>query len=701
MKKLSLFLCLLFVLPAFGQWGSSAAGPFVIPAKSKGTATVTVAATDSDSYVKLNADYRCDGTADDVQIQAAMDSLPAGGGKVWCAAGNYVLTGHILVPSNCTLEFEVGNTIKVAASGTHTLDAVGSEYVKDTAVTFSALILNDDPGDGGSGNTNIHIVGAVIDFESPVGATKFAEDISYAGIWLDQCTYSSIEWCKVSNVVYDANAGLIQGFGILVTDSDDILVADCSAYGNGYEGIGIRAQNNRVLVENCHGDANGVHLIQAASLGGGNGDMYTYITFRNCYADDMTNSDNNIIFHGTVGTGVDADQLIMDSCKAYSFCLYGHLSNVNVTNCQGGTVELKTLQVNQVLKNVNIVNNNFGVPRTGSGVVKLYGTSTTASTIQNVLISGNHLHLTDNNNGVYAVLSGAYPNIIKNVSVVGNFLDADAATNSLFAICIQNNGTADWSNFLIDGNQMWGDDAYTSFCVIQVSGTNSTGDIRRVRVSNNLAAVSIRNLVNCAQSSGSGVVEDVQIDGNLAAIVNTYAFCKFTAPTTQVSITNNKILTCKYILEQATGAVSDVIVKDNIFDSITTSFSTGTISNLTVLDNNVGLPIVKTANFTARLEHNGATYINTGDDGAMVATLPAAVAGLRYIFVDNVNTAGVDIAVTAAGTDEIYDVDGTTSAGAGDAWHMDSDAYTELELICYRAGYWNIIRKIGTIHDND
>ena len=56
-------------------------------------ATITVAA--SDSLLVDSADYRCDGTADDVQIQAAVDILPATGGTVILLDGTYVLTAQI------------------------------------------------------------------------------------------------------------------------------------------------------------------------------------------------------------------------------------------------------------------------------------------------------------------------------------------------------------------------------------------------------------------------------------------------------------------------------------------------------------------------------------------------------------------------------------------------------------------------------
>jgi len=55
------------------------------------SATFVVAASDSSAASKAQADYVCDGTADYVQIQAAIDALPAGGGRVVLSEGTFTL----------------------------------------------------------------------------------------------------------------------------------------------------------------------------------------------------------------------------------------------------------------------------------------------------------------------------------------------------------------------------------------------------------------------------------------------------------------------------------------------------------------------------------------------------------------------------------------------------------------------------------
>ena len=58
-------------------------------------ATKIVAANNSDAIIKLTADYTCDGSADQVEIQAAIDA--AGSGIVYLAKGQYNLTAAISI----------------------------------------------------------------------------------------------------------------------------------------------------------------------------------------------------------------------------------------------------------------------------------------------------------------------------------------------------------------------------------------------------------------------------------------------------------------------------------------------------------------------------------------------------------------------------------------------------------------------------
>jgi hypothetical protein len=60
-------------------------------------ATFTIAANDSTAAAKAQADYICDGTSDEVQINTALAAVPATGGKVMLLAGNYSIAAPIVI----------------------------------------------------------------------------------------------------------------------------------------------------------------------------------------------------------------------------------------------------------------------------------------------------------------------------------------------------------------------------------------------------------------------------------------------------------------------------------------------------------------------------------------------------------------------------------------------------------------------------
>lgn len=63
--------------------------------ENKGAMAATIVVAASDSLNKAAANYVCDGVADNVEIQAAIDALPVGGGKVVLLEGTYVFAATV------------------------------------------------------------------------------------------------------------------------------------------------------------------------------------------------------------------------------------------------------------------------------------------------------------------------------------------------------------------------------------------------------------------------------------------------------------------------------------------------------------------------------------------------------------------------------------------------------------------------------
>lgn len=123
-------------------------------------ATLVVAANDSSALAKQQADYVCDETDDQIEIQAAIDA--ANGGNVVCVSGTYAISGDLTI-DDCKLigngafsyplatssgtVFEVADgyeiTIKNGGACANVLVRVGGTYT-NTAVTLDSYVNGDD-----------------------------------------------------------------------------------------------------------------------------------------------------------------------------------------------------------------------------------------------------------------------------------------------------------------------------------------------------------------------------------------------------------------------------------------------------------------------------------------------------------------------------------------------------------------------------
>jgi len=105
---------------------------------------LVVAAKDSPADAKAQADYIGDGVADDVEIQAAVDTMgAAGGGKVILLEGTYQLSDAVYMASHTTLEGQGYDTLLIQQSANRCITVQG-----ETDVTIRNLRA-DANGKGG------------------------------------------------------------------------------------------------------------------------------------------------------------------------------------------------------------------------------------------------------------------------------------------------------------------------------------------------------------------------------------------------------------------------------------------------------------------------------------------------------------------------------------------------------------------------
>ena len=115
--------------------------------------TFTIAASDASANVKANADYICDGTADEVQIKAAIAAArTAGGGEVRLSEGTFYIDNQLAIAYSAA---DNGQPVKIAGTGSSTILDITALDLANGAVLFygtatattTTLTANGDTGD--------------------------------------------------------------------------------------------------------------------------------------------------------------------------------------------------------------------------------------------------------------------------------------------------------------------------------------------------------------------------------------------------------------------------------------------------------------------------------------------------------------------------------------------------------------------------
>jgi len=147
---------------AYRTAGNVSAGSWDIPV-GRG-ATFVVAANDASAASKAQADYLCDGTADDVEIQAAIDALPAGGGTVKLSEGTFNVADNdangfcINLIDNLELEgMGVGKTIIKAVAAIGNKHLVGNASAGISFISIRDMTL-DHNGQNLGETSGVHTV---------------------------------------------------------------------------------------------------------------------------------------------------------------------------------------------------------------------------------------------------------------------------------------------------------------------------------------------------------------------------------------------------------------------------------------------------------------------------------------------------------------------------------------------------------------
>ncbi len=187
------------------------------------SSTLVVAASDASVKGKAGADYVCDGTADQVEIQAALDAVPTNGGKVVLLEGIFSISAEIdIAASNVSLQ-GMGmcvTTLKLANGANITTSIIGYTGTVNY-VHISDLEIDGNRDNQSSGEFNgIALHGSFCTVERVyVHDTLSAGSTGYGIVfWEDNNCHNTVAHCRIE----DANRAGIE-FRSTGNDHNQIL----------------------------------------------------------------------------------------------------------------------------------------------------------------------------------------------------------------------------------------------------------------------------------------------------------------------------------------------------------------------------------------------------------------------------------------------------------------------------------------------
>ena len=199
--------------------------------------SIFVASSTATASEKLIANYICDGVNDDVEINAALNSLPANGGRVILSEGTFVLGNSITMKSFQRLEGQGKGTIITPSSGS-TYDLIIGTLTPTYNRYTDVLNLKIDCSNQTSGNAiNIYAprnnLYRSLWFTSVKGSCiNLAGDASNLGWynWIVECEVDGVPgdgitspaYCEHAYILYNTIT-FVSGYGIHVQSDTDLI----------------------------------------------------------------------------------------------------------------------------------------------------------------------------------------------------------------------------------------------------------------------------------------------------------------------------------------------------------------------------------------------------------------------------------------------------------------------------------------------
>jgi len=396
-------------------------------AVNSGRHSVVVAASDALKLIHGHADYRCSGTADDVDIQLALDQVSAaGGGTVSLSNGAFSLSAGITIPSNCSL--------------------IGANTNATVLTWADGAYHRIENSDTSGGNSYIRLSSMSLDFGGIAGSADY-QGLRFENVtdfWMDNVELSSAPHHNLVSIAgtnarwylrdsYSHDAGQRTA-----TDGDGFRVAD--GFLEGSPEVGGTLSNCRATANSNHGIHLGPGCVAVASYAWNNGDGGTGGT--NLYL----SGDEAQAIGGQFRSPNGSHNVLIENCE--NGLLQGAF-------CDGSSASADNIRINGA--------GNAGFKCLGNTAINSVRHNISLRNSDGVIISGNVV------DGASAATVGIYVEDSSNSSVIGNIIKSHTTGAGRGIEVTRNDGTID--ELAIMSNQIHGN---TTGIFVENDGTNIT-----------------------------------------------------------------------------------------------------------------------------------------------------------------------------------------------------------------------------------
>ena len=246
------------------------------------SSALVVAASDSPELSKAQADYTCDGIADQIEIQQALDALGTRGGTVSLTEGTFHLSGNLNIPSNVIFEGQGSDATWLEwSAGRVVSDGKENIVLRDFKTTGTGAIFLAN-----CNHVRVHNITAIVDDSDHGGAFylyacyNIMEDVEFVNCKAIDCGRPGWQNCGEGSpkIIRDVryidceaiNCGRYSRFapygqwtcGFILTenvDIEDLEVVRCYAEGSFESGFHFEAAPSKkhIVLRDCISKSNG------------------------------------------------------------------------------------------------------------------------------------------------------------------------------------------------------------------------------------------------------------------------------------------------------------------------------------------------------------------------------------------------------------------------------------------------------------